>query len=41
MLPPLVYNCIAVPVAAGYVNPIVNGGKHVRLDPVWRVWRWH
>ncbi|RJE24652.1 P-type ATPase [Aspergillus sclerotialis] len=31
----LVYNCIAVPVAAGVFYPIVSNGKHVRLDPVW------
>lgn len=31
----LVYNMIALPVAAGAFYPIVSGGKHVRLDPVW------
>lgn len=31
----LIYNCIAVPVAAGVFYPIVSNGKHVRLDPVW------
>lgn len=31
----LVYNCIAVPVAAGVFFPIVSNGSHVRLDPVW------
>ncbi|KAF9883617.1 hypothetical protein FE257_003124 [Aspergillus nanangensis] len=31
----LVYNCIAVPVAAGVFYPIVSNGNHVRLDPVW------
>lgn len=31
----LVYNCIAVPVAAGVFYPIVSNGQHVRLDPVW------
>ncbi|KIX09223.1 uncharacterized protein Z518_00302 [Rhinocladiella mackenziei CBS 650.93] len=31
----LVYNCIAVPVAAGCFYPIVSGGRHVHLDPVW------
>ena len=34
----LVYNCIAVPVAAGVLYPIRTGageGEHVRLDPVW------
>lgn len=31
----LVYNVIAVPVAAGVLMPIVSDGNHVRLDPVW------
>ncbi|KAF2400529.1 heavy metal translocatin [Trichodelitschia bisporula] len=31
----LVYNLIAMPVAAGVFYPIVSQGKHVRLDPVW------
>ena len=31
----LVYNCVAVPVAAGVLYPIVSNGSHVRLDPVW------
>ncbi|EHK97229.1 putative copper-transporting ATPase 3 [Glarea lozoyensis 74030] len=31
----LVYNMIALPVAAGVLYPIVSQGKHVRLDPVW------
>jgi Cu+-exporting ATPase len=31
----LVYNMIALPVAAGVLYPIVSGGTHVRLDPVW------
>jgi len=31
----LVYNLIALPVAAGALYPVVSGGKHVRLDPVW------
>ncbi|KAK0708212.1 E1-E2 ATPase-domain-containing protein [Lasiosphaeris hirsuta] len=31
----LVYNCLAVPVAAGVLYPITNKGVHVRLDPVW------
>lgn len=33
----LVYNCIAIPVAAGCFFPIHTGGResHVRLDPVW------
>ncbi|POS80952.1 copper-transporting ATPase 1 [Diaporthe helianthi] len=31
----LVYNLIAVPVAAGVLYPVVSGGNHVKLDPVW------
>ncbi|KAK1771853.1 heavy metal translocatin [Phialemonium atrogriseum] len=31
----LIYNILAVPVAAGALYPIVSNGKHVRLDPVW------
>lgn len=31
----LIYNVIAVPVAAGALYPIMSNGKHVRLDPVW------
>lgn len=31
----LVYNMIALPVAAGALYAITSGGKHVRLDPVW------
>lgn len=31
----LVYNMIALPVAAGALYPIVSRGSHVRLDPVW------
>lgn len=32
----LVYNCIALPVAAGVLFPLKSGsGTHVRLDPVW------
>jgi len=31
----LVYNLIAVPVAAGVLYPIKSNGSHVRLDPVW------
>ncbi|KAK1779678.1 E1-E2 ATPase-domain-containing protein [Copromyces sp. CBS 386.78] len=31
----VVYNCIALPVAAGAFYPIVSEGKHVKLDPVW------
>jgi Cu+-exporting ATPase len=31
----LIYNLIALPVAAGVLYPVVSNGKHVRLDPVW------
>jgi heavy metal translocating P-type ATPase len=32
----VVYNCVALPVAAGAFYPIITGsGQHVRLDPVW------
>jgi len=31
----IVYNAIAMPVAAGVFYPIVSKGKHVTLDPVW------
>lgn len=31
----LVYNMIALPVAAGAFYPIVSNGSHVRLAPVW------
>ncbi|CAJ2505554.1 Uu.00g129480.m01.CDS01 [Anthostomella pinea] len=31
----LVYNLVALPVAAGCLYPIVVRGEHVRLDPVW------
>lgn len=31
----LVYNMVALPVAAGVLYPITNKGEHVRLDPVW------
>ncbi|KAK3492543.1 E1-E2 ATPase-domain-containing protein [Neurospora hispaniola] len=31
----VVYNCIAVPVAAGAFYPIVSNGHHVKLNPVW------
>jgi len=31
----LIYNLIALPVAAGALYPIVSKGSHVRLDPVW------
>lgn len=31
----LVYNLVAMPVAAGVLYPVRSGGGHVRLDPVW------
>jgi cation transport ATPase len=31
----LVYNMITLPVAAGVLYPVVSGGNHIRLDPVW------
>jgi heavy metal translocating P-type ATPase len=31
----LVYNMLALPVAAGVLYPIKSSGGHVRLDPVW------
>lgn len=31
----LVYNVVAIPVAAGVLYPVTNNGQHVRLDPVW------
>ncbi|KAI0831561.1 heavy metal translocatin [Hypoxylon sp. FL0890] len=31
----LVYNLIALPIAAGVLYPVEANGKHVRLDPVW------
>lgn len=31
----LVYNMVAVPIAAGVLMPITSNGSHVRLDPVW------
>ena len=31
----LVYNIIAMPVAAGVFYAIVANGKHITLDPVW------
>ena len=31
----LVYNLVALPVAAGVLYPIRSGGNHIRLDPVW------
>lgn len=31
----LIYNLIALPVAAGVLYPVKSNGGHVRLDPVW------
>ncbi|KAK3897134.1 hypothetical protein C8A05DRAFT_48130 [Staphylotrichum tortipilum] len=31
----VVYNCVALPVAAGAFYPLVSRGQHIRLDPVW------
>ncbi|OTA65216.1 heavy metal translocatin [Hypoxylon sp. EC38] len=31
----LIYNLLALPIAAGVLYPVVANGKHVRLDPVW------
>ncbi|KAI1402789.1 heavy metal translocatin [Hypoxylon fuscum] len=31
----LIYNLLAVPIAAGCLYPVVVGGQHVRLAPVW------
>lgn len=31
----LIYNLVALPVAAGVLYPVVSKGNHVRLDPVW------
>jgi heavy metal translocating P-type ATPase len=31
----LIYNLIALPVAAGALYPLVSNGSHIRLDPVW------
>jgi heavy metal translocating P-type ATPase len=31
----LVYNLVALPVAAGALYPLKSNGTHVRLDPVW------
>lgn len=31
----LVYNLIALPIAAGVLYPVVSNGQHIRLDPVW------
>ncbi|KAI1390761.1 heavy metal translocatin [Hypoxylon trugodes] len=31
----LVYNLVALPIAAGVLYPVVVNGSHTRLDPVW------
>jgi len=31
----LVYNLVALPIAAGVLYPVRSNGTHVRLDPVW------
>lgn len=31
----LVYNLVAMPIAAGVLYPIRSNGQHIRLDPVW------
>ena len=31
----LIYNIIAVPIAAGVLYPVKSQGAHIRLDPVW------
>ena len=31
----LVYNLVALPIAAGVLYPVISNGQHVRLDPVW------
>lgn len=31
----LVYNLVALPIAAGVLYPVRANGRHVRLDPVW------
>lgn len=31
----LIYNLIALPVAAGVLYPLQSNGAHIRLDPVW------
>lgn len=31
----LVYNIVALPIAAGVLYPVISNGSHVRLDPVW------
>ena len=31
----LIYNLVALPIAAGVLYPVVSNGSHIRLDPVW------
>ncbi|EON95801.1 putative copper resistance-associated p-type atpase protein [Phaeoacremonium minimum UCRPA7] len=31
----LVYNLVALPIAAGVLYPVRSNGRHIRLDPVW------
>lgn len=31
----LVYNLVALPIAAGVLYPLKSNGSHIRLDPVW------
>lgn len=31
----LVYNLVALPIAAGALYPVKSNGSHIRLDPVW------
>ena len=31
----LIYNLIALPIAAGVLYPVKSNGAHIRLDPVW------
>lgn len=31
----MVYNLVALPIAAGVLYPVKTGGSHTRLDPVW------
>jgi heavy metal translocating P-type ATPase len=31
----VVYNLVALPIAAGVLYPVVSNGQHIRLDPVW------
>ncbi len=33
-VPALVYNLIALPVAAGVLYPVMSNGRYIKLDPV-------